>query len=161
MGEMYNECRDSCVQMDTPDTDNLTIGDQFRLVSETILTVVGAVPASEAPESAGEGALYEMESTEPGDPEDERYTMLYRSYHLDRALAAGAEYLGKTEVEDPTEPFWCDSCEKHACGDDQYDEKRVRSHKQDTSWLDVTVCSYRCWSDLAAEQRRKRWQANY
>lgn len=169
---MHDECpecgcdkdefeRETRTGMNTPDTDDLNIGDQFRLVTETILTVVGVAPAFEAPESADEGALYEVRPIEPGGSESERSTTLYRPYHFERALAAGAVYLGKTNVEGLTEPFWCDSCERPIRGHEQLDGKPIRSQKRGGEYLGVTVCSYNCRSDLVAEQRQKRWQADY
>ena len=123
------------------------VGDVVEVV-DLRLIVVGVASATETPESASTGPLYEVEKggiggTKPG---GERSTMLYRPHHLVHVFDAGGEIGEPVDVDEPTEPFWCEACEMPTRGGDRRD-----------AWLiDAAVCSYGCREKVALEEARER-----
>lgn len=137
---------------DLPVVDGLSVGDRVGLPDGGVLTVVGVVPASEAPASTTAAPLYEVEKggIDGTNRWREQSTMLYRPHHLAHALDAGGEIGEPVDVDEPTEPFWCDACEMPHRG-------RAR---RDTWLIDAELCSYDCREQVVIERARGRMLAS-
>lgn len=124
------------------DPDHLQVGDRFALPGDGgTLAIVGVAPASEAPESASPGPLYE--ATILG---VRASNILYRPHNIETALKSGAEYLGADDVARETEPFWCDGCELPKRG----------SERHNSFLRDYDVCSYGCRHEVVSARIRQR-----
>lgn len=132
---------------DTPDLDALDVGDSFALPGRATLVVIGVAAPSDAPAALFDGPIYEAEiatDDAPIDPEGRRRTLLYGAHNIRHAVDGGAEYAGKTDVDDPTEPFWCAGCDWPHRGREQHS----------TTYAGEPVCSYGCARE--AQRRRAR-----
>lgn len=128
---------------ETPAVDALEPGDTFQ-VAGTTLVVTGRTEADAAPDdrTAADGPLYQADLLRE---HDDDVTHLYRPHNIQTGIDAGAEYLGRRDV-DETEPFWCEACE--------YPHRDEERHT--TAQDDMAVCSYGCKRNAEQERRQQR-----
>lgn len=130
--------------MSDVDPADLDVGDSFDL-ADSRLVIVGVLPASETPDGERDGPLYEARLWN----DDGQQTVLYGPHNIRQGIAAGADYTGQVDVDDPVTPFWCAGC-GYPCS---HDERR------DVLLVDADVCSYGCGQRAAADDRRDRMEA--
>lgn len=123
--------------------DELEAGDTIEIPTGSRLVVMGVAPASESPESARDGPLYECDRSADG--EDVR-TLLYGPYNVRQGVAAGAEYAGRIDVDAERRPFWCEGC----------DIPHRAEERHEAPLTDADVCSYGCARTVESERARRR-----
>lgn len=126
---------------DAVEADQLEAGDTYETPGGH-LVVLGVLPESEAPESAGDGALYECRLTEG--PASNVH--LYRPHNITTGVEAGAEYVGRADDVEERDPFYCDNCEIPHREADRYEHYLI----------DGEFCGRGCARSADTERRKDK-----